>query len=74
MAARLEDETTKIHFHIFTKDLEELDALFCRQGVRAVGRSKALRLIINSYLAHLRKKAHAKSIKLDPAISDIIAD
>lgn len=74
MGARLNEETTKIHFHIFSKDLERIDALFCRQGLRAVGRSKALRLIIHAYLSHLERKANAKPIKFDPAISELIAD
>ncbi len=73
MGARLEDETTKIHFHIFSKDLERIDALFCRQGHRTVGRSKALRLIIHSYLSHLEKKSNAKPVKFDPTVADIIA-
>jgi hypothetical protein len=74
MGARLNEETTKIHFHIFSKDLERIDALFCRQGLRAVGRSKALRLIIHAYLSHLERKSNAKPVKFDPAITDIITD
>jgi hypothetical protein len=74
MGAKLENETTKIHFHIFSKDLERIDTLFCRQGQRTVGRSKALRLIIHSYLSHLERKAHAKPVKFDPTVTDIIAE
>ena len=72
MAGRLDDETTKIHFHIYTQDLEKIDALFCRAGVRTVGRSKALRLIIHSYLKHLEKKTNAKPVPFDASIGDII--
>lgn len=72
MAARLSDETTKIHFHIFTKDLEKIDAMFCRAGLRTVGRSKALRLIIHSYVKHLEKKSDAKPVQFDPSIADLI--
>jgi metal-responsive CopG/Arc/MetJ family transcriptional regulator len=72
MAARLEEETTKIHFHIYTKDLEEIDALLCRQGLRTIGRSKVLRSIIHSYLQQIKRKAHAKSVTFDPTIADII--
>ena len=74
MGARLNEETTKIHFHIFSKDLERIDALFCRQGLRAVGRSKALRLISHAYLTHLERKSNAKPVKFDPAISELISE
>ncbi len=74
MGARLNEETTKIHFHIFSKDLERIDALFCRQGLRAVGRSKALRLIIHAYLSHLERKSNAKPVKFDPTISELISE
>ena len=74
MGARLNEETTKIHFHIFSKDLERIDTLFCRQGLRAVGRSKALRLIIHAYLSHLERKSNAKPVKFDPAISELISE
>ena len=72
MAARLSDETTKIHFHIYTKDLEKIDALFCRPGLRTVGRSRALRLIINSYLQQIERKANAKPVKFDPTIGELL--
>jgi hypothetical protein len=72
MAARLEGDTTKIHFHIFTEDLQKIDELFCRQGLRTVGRSKALRLIIHSYLQHLERKSNAKPVPFDASINDII--
>lgn len=75
MAARLTEETTKIHFHIYTKDLEELDAMFCRPGLRTVGRSKAIRMIIHSYLQHLKRKSNnARPIQFDPSISELIDD
>ena len=74
MAARLSEDTTKIHFHIFTKDLEEIDQLFCREGIRTVGRSKALRLIIHAYLQQIKRKAHAKSVAFDPTITALIDD
>lgn len=72
MAARLDQETTKIHFHIYTKDLETIDALFCRAGVRTVGRSQALRLIIHSYLEKIRRKADARPIEFDPDIAGLV--
>ena len=74
MGARLNEETTKIHFHIFSKDLERIDALFCRQGLRTVGRSKAIRTIVHAYLLHLERKANAKPVKFDPAITDLISE
>lgn len=74
MAARLDQETTKIHFHIYTKDLEEIDALFCRAGVRTVGRSQALRLIIHSYLEKIRRKANVKPVQFDPDLTAIVGD
>jgi len=74
MAARLDQETTKIHFHIYTKDLEEIDALFCRAGVRTVGRSQALRLIIHSYLERIRRKANARPIQFDPDVASIVGE
>ena len=74
MAARLEGDTTKIHFHIFTEDLQKIDELFCRQGLRTVGRSKALRLIIHSYLQHLERKSNAKPVPFDASIGQLIGD
>lgn len=74
MAARLDDETTKIHFHIYTKDLEKIDALFCRPGIRTVGRSKALRLIIHAYIQHLERKSNAKPVPFDQSITALIPD
>lgn len=72
MAARLNEDTTKIHFHIFTKDLEKLDAMFCKPGIRTVGRSKAIRMIIHSYLQHLERKSNAKPVQFDPSITELI--
>ena len=74
MAARLDSETTKIHFHIYTQDLEEIDALLCRQGIRTIGRSKVLRSIIHAYVQQIKRKAHAKSVTFDPSIADILND
>ena len=74
MAARLDDETTKIHFHIYTKDLEKIDALFCRPGIRTVGRSKALRLIIHAYIQHLERKSNAKPVPFDPSITALVGE
>lgn len=72
MAGRLNEETTKIHFHIYTKDLEKIDAWFCRPGVRTVGRSKALRLIINRYIQYMEKHANAQPVKFDPSITELL--
>jgi len=74
MAARLDAETTKIHFHIFTEDLQKIDEIFCRQGIRTVGRSKALRLIIHSYLQHLERRTNAKPVPFDASIGQLIGD
>ncbi len=72
MAARLDKETTKIHFHIYSSDLEEIDALLCRQGLRTIGRSKVLREIIHAYVLSILRNANAKSVPFDPSIADII--
>jgi hypothetical protein len=72
MAARLNEDTTKIHLHIYSEDLEYIDANFCRPGIRTVGRSKALRLIIHSYVQHLKRKANAHPVQFDPSISELL--
>jgi len=72
MAARLNEDTTKIHFHIYTEDLEFIDATFCRAGMRTVGRSRALRLIIHNYVQHLKRKANAQPVKFDPSITELL--
>lgn len=72
MAARLTDETTKIHFHIYTKDLEKIEAWFCRNGLRTVGRSQALRAIIHSYVQQMEKKTDAKPVQFDPSIGELL--
>lgn len=72
MAARLNEETTKIHIHLFTKDLEKLDAMFCKPGLRTVGRSQAIRMIIHSYLQHLERKSNAKPVQFDPSVSELL--
>jgi len=72
MAARLDAETKKIHFHIFTEDLRRIDELYCRQGLRTIGRSEFLRAVIHSYLQYLERKQNAKPVPFDPSINDII--
>ena len=74
MAARLDKETTKLHLHLFTEDLEFIDATFCRPGLRTVGRSKAIRLILHAWVQQLKRKSHAKSVPFDPTIAALIAD
>lgn len=71
MAARLGEETTKLHVHIYTSDLEEIDALFCRQGRRNIGRAKAIRDIIRAFLILKRKKQNERT-RFDPEIGEII--
>jgi metal-responsive CopG/Arc/MetJ family transcriptional regulator len=72
MAARLDEETTKLHIHLYSADLEELDATLCRSGQRTIGRSEAIRNIVRAWLIMNRKKQNAKPIKYDPEIGDII--
>ena len=72
MAARLNEDTTKIHVHLFTKDLEEIDAMFCRQGLRTIGRSMAIRLIIRSYLQAMKRKSNVNPIQFDPTIAELL--
>ena len=74
MGAKLENETTKIHIHVYTKDLERLDSHFCRQGMRVVGRSKVIRKMLNTWLNHMERKIDAKPVKFDPTVTDIIAE
>ena len=74
MAARLEKETTKVHLHLYTEDLETFDAALCRQGVRTVGRSKGLRELFHAFAQTLRRRTDAKPVKFDPTITDIISD
>lgn len=69
MSNRIGEETTKIHFHIAKRDLERLDAAFCREGQRTVGRSRALRVIIKTYLDALERKTNAKPIPFTDAVS-----
>jgi hypothetical protein len=72
MAARLGEATTKIHLHLYTRDLEFIDANFCRQGIRVVGRSEAIRAIVHSYVKHLEKKTNAKPVPFDPTIAELV--
>lgn len=74
MAARLNEETTKIHVHLFAKDVEKIDAMFCRQGLRTIGRSMAIRLIVRSYLQALERKTNVKPIQFDPEIAELLND
>jgi metal-responsive CopG/Arc/MetJ family transcriptional regulator len=73
MAARLNEETTKIHVHIFKSDLEELDAIFCRKGERTIGRAKAIRDIIRAWIIMNRKKQNIRT-KPDPELAELIND
>ena len=72
MAARLTKNTSKIHLHLFTEDLEFIDEHFCRQGLRIIGRSEAIRLIVHSYVQHTRRKTNAKPVPFDPAITELV--
>jgi len=74
MAARLDDETTKVHLHLYSKDLEKIDQYFCRAGLRTVGRSKAIRLIVHAYVQHMERKANAKPVPFDQSITDLIGE
>lgn len=74
MASRLDDETTKVHLHLYTSDLEKIDAYFCRPGIRTVGRSKAIRTIIHAWVQHMERKSNAKPVPFDQSITDIIGD
>jgi len=74
MAARLTKTTSKVHLHLFTEDLEFIDEHFCRQGLRVIGRSEAIRLIVHSYVQHTRRKTNAKPVPFDPAISELVAE
>jgi len=70
MAGRLSDDTTKVHLHLFTEDLDFVDAMMCRQGIRTVGRSKAIRLIVHAWVQHVKRKSNAKPVPFDPSILD----
>ena len=72
MAARLTKETTKIHLHLFTEDLEFIDEHLCRQGLRTIGRSEKIRLILHSYVQQLKRKTNAKSVPFDPSIAELV--
>jgi hypothetical protein len=72
MAARLDKETSKLHIHLYTEDVEFIDQTFCREGIRTVGRSKTIRLIVHAYCQQLKRKAHAKSIPFDPSIAELL--
>ena len=72
MAARLNEDTTKIHFHIYSEDLEYIDARFCRAGMRTVGRSRALRSIIHQFVQHMRRQENAQPVKFDPSITELL--
>lgn len=72
MAGKLSDETTKIHLHLFTSDLEFIDEHLCRQGLRTVGRSKAVRLIVHGWVKHVRSKENAKPVPFDDSITELV--
>lgn len=74
MGARLENETTKVHLHLYSADLELIDAVFCRQGIRTVGRSRAIREMVHAWAQTLRKRSNAKPVKFDPTITDLLAE
>lgn len=74
MGSRLNKETTKIHLHLFTEDLEFIDEMFCRAGLRTVGRSPVIRNIVHAWAQQLKRKSHAKSVAFDPAITALISE
>jgi len=74
MAGRLSDQTTKVHLHLFTEDLEFVDEVLCRQGMRTVGRSKAVRLILHGWVQHMKRKENAKPVPFDASITDLIRE
>lgn len=74
MAARLDKDTTKLHLHLYTEDVEFIDQTFCRPGIRTVGRSNAIRLIVHAYCQQLKRKANAKSVPFDDSITALITD
>lgn len=74
MAARLTKTTAKVHLHLFAEDLEFIDEHFCRQGLRVIGRSEAIRLIVHSYVQHTRRKTNAKPVPFDPSVSALVKE
>lgn len=74
MAARLNKDTTKLHLHLFTEDVEFIDQTFCREGIRIVGRSNAIRTIVHAWCQQLKRKTNAKSVPFDPSITALIDD
>lgn len=72
MAGRLPNDTTKVHLHLFTEDLEYVDEVCCRQGMRTVGRSKAIRMILHGWVKYVKGKENAKPVPFDDSITDIL--
>lgn len=74
MAPRLSKDTTKVHLHLFTDDLEFIDEHFCREGLRIIGRSEAIRLIVHSFVQHTMRKTNARPVPFDPSIAELVTD
>jgi hypothetical protein len=74
MAGRLSDQTTKVHLHLFSEDLDFIDEQMCRQGMRTVGRSKMIRLIVHGWVQHVKRHQNAKPVPFDDSITELISE
>lgn len=74
MARQLSKETVKIHLHIYAEDLAIIDDYFCRQNVRTIGRSKAIREILHVFAMKIKRSADARPVKLDDTTIDLVGD
>jgi hypothetical protein len=65
MPRKEEEETTRVHVHLFQRDVDRLDDLF---GA-TMGRASAIRKIIRAFINNVEAKASERSQPVTPTFT-----